>query len=105
MIGYRATYREYPAGYANNAGQMFGDNAPAATWEYTFTHALLGPALAFVAPPGHYFGPRPGPVLGDDPTDGGEDLLHRWFLLGLRFAHSTSSGTEGMSTGNMVRKL
>ncbi len=30
---------------------MFGDNAPAATWYYTFTHAALGPPLAFVPVP------------------------------------------------------
>lgn len=55
MIGYRATYRDFPGGYPNNAGQMFGDNAPGATWEYTFTHAYLGPPLDFKAPSAYYF--------------------------------------------------
>ncbi len=55
MIGYRATYRDYPGGYASNSGQMFGDNAPGATWEYTFLHALLGAPLDFKPPPAYFF--------------------------------------------------
>jgi membrane peptidoglycan carboxypeptidase len=55
MLGYRANYREFPGGYLNSPGQMFGDNAPGATWEYSFTHADLGPALAFQRPPAYYF--------------------------------------------------
>jgi hypothetical protein len=47
-------YRENPqtGGGLNCPGQMFGDNAPAATWQMTFTHAALGPALAFPTVPG-----------------------------------------------------
>ena len=55
MLGYRATYRQFPGGYPNNSGQMFGDDAPGATWQYSFSHADLGPALAFQQPPGYYF--------------------------------------------------
>jgi membrane peptidoglycan carboxypeptidase len=39
-------YREV-SGYLSCPGQMFGDNAPGATWQYTFLHASLGPAKAF----------------------------------------------------------
>jgi len=35
---------------------MFGDNAPGATWEYSFVRAFLGPALHFVAPTPYWFG-------------------------------------------------
>ena len=33
--------------------QMFGDNAPGATWEISFQHADLGPPTPFVAVPGN----------------------------------------------------
>ena len=56
MLGYRANYREFPGGYLNLPGQMFGDNAPGATWEYSFSHANLGRSLDFVAPSSYYFG-------------------------------------------------
>jgi len=56
MIGYRANYREFPGGYLNTPGQMFGDNAPGATWEYSFVHAYLGRAIDFVAPTSYWFG-------------------------------------------------
>ena len=59
MLGYRADFRQYPGGYLGGSGQMFGDDAPGATWEYTFMHADLGRALDFVAPPAYYF------ALGD----------------------------------------
>lgn len=36
-------------------GQMFGDNAPGATWEETFLHAQLGADVQFVYPPGNFF--------------------------------------------------
>jgi membrane peptidoglycan carboxypeptidase len=39
-------YREV-SGYLSCPEQMFGDNAPGATWQYTFLHASLGPAKAF----------------------------------------------------------
>jgi membrane peptidoglycan carboxypeptidase len=55
MLGYRSTYREFPGGYPSTPGQMFGDNAPGATWEYSFSHAFLGPPLAFHQPPGYYY--------------------------------------------------
>ena len=55
MLGYRSTYREFPGGYPNTPGQMYGDNAPGATWEYSFSHADLGPALTFQQPTGYYF--------------------------------------------------
>jgi len=60
MLGYRANYREFPGGYLNTPGQMFGDNAPGATWEYSFVHALLGPPKVFVAPNPYWFGLGPG---------------------------------------------
>jgi membrane peptidoglycan carboxypeptidase len=54
MIGPGACYRESPAdgGGQDCAGQMFGDNAPGATWQMTFDHAALGPPVAFVPVPG-----------------------------------------------------
>ncbi len=36
-------------------GQMYGDNAPGATWEDTFMHAALGPDVSFVYPPLSFF--------------------------------------------------
>jgi len=55
MLGYRSSYREYPGGYLSVPGQMFGDNAPGATWEYSFVRASLGRQIPFVAPPSYYF--------------------------------------------------
>ncbi len=55
MLGYRATFRQFPGGYPMSSGQMFGDDAPGATWEYSFSHADLGPPLTFQPPPGYYF--------------------------------------------------
>jgi membrane peptidoglycan carboxypeptidase len=55
MLGYRANYREFPGGALNAPGQMFGDNAPGATWEYSFSYADLGPPLTFHQPPPYYF--------------------------------------------------
>jgi membrane peptidoglycan carboxypeptidase len=60
MIGYRANYREFPGGYLRIPGQMFGDNAPGATWEYSFVHAYLGRAEPFIAPTSYWFGLGPG---------------------------------------------
>jgi len=60
MLGYRADYREFPGGYLNTPGQMFGDNAPGATWEYSFSHAYLGRVVDFVAPTSYWFGLGPG---------------------------------------------
>jgi len=50
MIGSNACYREVSGGLACPA-QMFGDNAPGATWQMTFLHALLGPLDGFVPVP------------------------------------------------------
>jgi membrane peptidoglycan carboxypeptidase len=55
MIGYRANFRQYPGGYLDAPGQMYGDDAPGATWEYSFSHAYLGLPVPFVHPPGFYF--------------------------------------------------
>jgi membrane peptidoglycan carboxypeptidase len=54
MLGYpHACYRENPTtgGGENCPGQMFGDNAPAATWQMTFMNIGLAPAF-FVDVPG-----------------------------------------------------
>jgi membrane peptidoglycan carboxypeptidase len=54
MINGNACYREDPAfgGGENCPGQMFGDNAPAATWQMTFSNADVGPGTAFPQVPG-----------------------------------------------------
>ena len=54
MLGSNACYRENPAtgGGLDCPGQMFGDNAPAATWQMTFMNAALGqPPAQFVSVP------------------------------------------------------
>jgi membrane peptidoglycan carboxypeptidase len=51
----RATYREPNTSYPTCPGQMFGANAPGATWQYSFLHAVLGPPTPFVGPPSSYF--------------------------------------------------
>jgi len=66
MVGYRADYRECPGGYLNPPGQMFGDNAPGATWECTFLRAALGRALSFHYPP-LYYGPGTGTAVAAPP--------------------------------------
>ncbi len=50
-------YRENPAtgGGQNCPGQMYGDNAPAATWQMTFMNANLAPAFFVGVPPGSPF--------------------------------------------------
>lgn len=51
-----ATYRPYPgSGIPVCPGEMFGDNAPGSTWQYSFMRAALGPAEAFGPVPGSYF--------------------------------------------------
>jgi membrane peptidoglycan carboxypeptidase len=50
MINSNANYREIGGGLAT-PGQMFGANAPGATWQLTFLHANLGPPLSFVGVP------------------------------------------------------
>jgi membrane peptidoglycan carboxypeptidase len=55
MIGSNACYREV-FGSEECPGQMFGDDAPGATWQMTFLHAQLGPPVGFVpVPPGSPF--------------------------------------------------
>jgi membrane peptidoglycan carboxypeptidase len=75
MLGARACYASDPLyGYGNPCpGQMFGDNAPGATWELTFLHADLGPNAPFPGPPGSYFSQGGGfgpPVSGCGPPTG-----------------------------------
>ncbi len=54
MIYSRANYREVDGALAA-PGQMFGDNAPGATWQLTFLHLHLRPR-SFVSPPSYpYF--------------------------------------------------
>jgi membrane peptidoglycan carboxypeptidase len=53
MTGSNACYRDLTG--LSCPGQMYGDNAPGATWEYTFLRAALGPDVGFVYPPGNYF--------------------------------------------------
>ena len=76
MLGYRSTYRECPGGYPSTPGQMYGDNAPGATWECSFLHAYLGKAEGFRYPPSYYFalggGTAPiAPPKPKKPTGGG----------------------------------
>ena len=54
MINGNACYREDPAfgGGLRCPGQMFGDNAPAATWQMTFSNADVGPGTPFPMVPG-----------------------------------------------------
>jgi membrane peptidoglycan carboxypeptidase len=65
--GLAACYRDLLTGLTC-PDQMFGDDAPAATWEYTFLHAALGPDVPFVSPPGLYFSEGDG--LGAPVTNG-----------------------------------
>jgi membrane peptidoglycan carboxypeptidase len=52
MLGYpHSCYRE-TYGSETCPGQMFGAMAPGATWQLTFMHASLGPALSFPGVPG-----------------------------------------------------
>jgi len=53
MIGDDSCYRDV---YGPTCpGQMYGDNAPGATWEETFLHAALGRDAQFVYPPAYFF--------------------------------------------------
>ncbi len=49
MVGTRSSYREVD-GYLAQPGQMFGDNAPGATWQLTFLRLHLRP-VPFRRPP------------------------------------------------------
>ena len=54
MVGFpHSCYREDLAfgGGESCPGQMFGDNAPGATWQMTFTNAAVGPGTQFVGVP------------------------------------------------------
>ena len=53
MLGENSCYRENPdfGGELDCPGQMFGDNAPAATWQMSFNSADLGSAAPFVPLP------------------------------------------------------
>lgn len=53
MVGNNSCYRANPmaGGGLDCPGQMYGANAPAATWQMTFEHAALGPARSFVSVP------------------------------------------------------
>ena len=45
-------FRQYPGGYLGSSGQMFGDNAPGATWEYTLHPRLPRPGTRLRRPAG-----------------------------------------------------
>jgi membrane peptidoglycan carboxypeptidase len=56
MLGANSCYRDVGNDYPSCPGQMYGDNAPGATWEETFLNAPLGPPVGFVpVPPGSIF--------------------------------------------------
>ena len=69
MLGSNSCYRDLSG--ENCPGQMFGDNAPGATWEYTFLRAALGPDVNFVNPPGYFFSLGNG--LGAPKTIGAQE--------------------------------
>jgi membrane peptidoglycan carboxypeptidase len=50
----QSDYRELGSTYPTCPGQMYGANAPGATWQYTFEHAALGPPRGFVYPPANF---------------------------------------------------
>jgi membrane peptidoglycan carboxypeptidase len=56
MLGAGSCYHEFDSGVAC-PGQMYGDNAPRATWEETFTSPFiqLGAPEGFGYPPGYFF--------------------------------------------------
>ena len=66
MIGSGSCYRDLSG--PTCPGQMYGDDAPAATWEYTFLHVRLGANVPFVYPPASYFSEGNG--LGAPVTSG-----------------------------------
>jgi membrane peptidoglycan carboxypeptidase len=52
MVGSHADYRDIGGGFGSGSfTQMFGDDAPGATWQITFLHADLGPVQNFVPVP------------------------------------------------------
>jgi membrane peptidoglycan carboxypeptidase len=84
MLGQNSCYRDLPQfGGLQCPQQMFGDNAPGATWEYSFLRADLGRDVQFVNPPGNFFSlgdglgapvtkhkPKPGKGNGGKPGTG-----------------------------------
>lgn len=52
MTGSSSCYRDLTG--ENCPQQMYGDNAPGATWEYTFLRAALGADVAFPGPPSYF---------------------------------------------------
>jgi membrane peptidoglycan carboxypeptidase len=53
MVYPRSCWHQYGIGSGLACdSQMYGDDAPGATWEYTFTHAQLGAPVPFVTVPG-----------------------------------------------------
>jgi membrane peptidoglycan carboxypeptidase len=65
MLGLGSCYRDVGDDFPSCPGQMYGDNAPRATWEYTFLRAQLGAPIPFVSPPGYFFAQGAGdsPVI------------------------------------------
>jgi membrane peptidoglycan carboxypeptidase len=55
MIGVGSCYHEVADDVPDCPGQMFGDNAPRATWQETFMNAWLGPDIQFGSPPSYFF--------------------------------------------------
>ncbi|MGO8956056.1 MAG: transglycosylase domain-containing protein [Streptosporangiaceae bacterium] len=75
MFGGQACYTDLPQfGGFQCPSQMYGDNAPGATWEETFLRADLGPPIGFVYPPLQYFSMGNG--LGAPKTIGGPKKKH-----------------------------
>jgi membrane peptidoglycan carboxypeptidase len=64
MLGQNSCFRQFippSPSYLDCPGQMYGDDAPAATWEYSFLDgAQLGRPIPFVGPPSSYFRQGPG---------------------------------------------
>jgi membrane peptidoglycan carboxypeptidase len=73
MLGSGSCYREI-GGYEYCPGQMYGDDAPGATWELTFEHAALGRPLGFAYPPANFFSEGNG--LGTPKTVGPKKSKH-----------------------------
>ena len=83
MTGIRASWHRYGIGTGLGIdSQMYGDDAPGATWEYTFLHAQLGAPIPFVGVPGNsiFFrqgpGTAPKPVPGKKKKHGGPPPIH-----------------------------
>jgi hypothetical protein len=55
MLGSNADYRSAGGALSDCGGQMYGACAPASTWQLTFLHAALGPAIGFGYPPPYFF--------------------------------------------------